>query len=555
MVLLIYGSSMSNNLVGADKSADFSKWYTNLITRTELIDYYDVSGCYILLPDACAIWEEIKQYIDAKLKGMGVKNVYFPLFVSEKALHVEKDHIEGFEPEVAWVTRSGRKDLKKPIAIRPTSETIIYPYFAKRIKSIADLPMKFNQWTNVVRWEFKHPTPFLRTREFLWQEGHTVYANKADAEKEVHDIIDLYRSVYEDILAVPVIVGRKSEKEKFAGAEYTMTVEAHIPGAGKAIQGATSHFLGQNFAKMCNIRYEGEKQQGVNREEELVLRAKMKSLVAEMKTLQAEMKELKKAGGSAEDRRALAGEISERRTEVEEIKATLNLVSKMYLPYQNSWGLTTRTIGVAIMVHSDNMGLVLPPKIAPTQVVIVNIPCADKLTTELMEISSYTMMNNFENAGIRAYYDNRTDKTPGSKFNHYELKGVPIRIEIGAKEIESQSAKIVCRFDGSKHYIPFKNIATSIGKTLNIIQSEMLKKASVSVEVTEDWDRFVEIVNEGKMAKVPWCESVDSEEDVIKKVPGIKTLCIVPDQMVKNYKCFTGSGDNATCWCVWGKSF
>lgn len=277
------------------KSTDFSEWYSEIITKAELIAYYEVSGCYILLPNSYSIWERIQAFFDAEIKKLGVVNVYFPLFVSQRALNAEKDHVEGFAPEVAWVTKSGETALEQPIAIRPTSETIIYPYFAKKIQSHRDLPLKFNQWTNVVRWEFKHPTPFLRTREFLWQEGHTAFASVEEADREVFDILDLYARVYEQLLAVPVIKGRKSEKEKFAGGRFTTTVEAFIPGSHRAIQGATSHSLGQNFARMCNISFEGERK--VKTEEELALEAttktRIKELEKQMKDLQQEVRLMK----------------------------------------------------------------------------------------------------------------------------------------------------------------------------------------------------------------------------------------------------------------------
>jgi prolyl-tRNA synthetase len=253
------------------------------------------------------MWEQIKDFLDAEIKKEGVENCYFPLFVSQARLEAEKDHIEDFAPEVAWVTRSGDTELELPIAVRPTSETVMYPVFANWIRSHRDLPMKLNQWCNVVRWEFKHPTPFIRSREFLWQEGHTCFTNKAEADAEVRKILELYRRVYEELLAVPVIPGVKSEKEKFAGGLYTTTVEAFIPATGRGIQGATSHCLGQNFAKMFHIEFENQK------------------------------------GGRS-------------------------------MVWQNSWGCTTRTIGVAIMVHGDDTGLVLPPRVAPTQVVVVTIP-------------------------------------------------------------------------------------------------------------------------------------------------------------------------------------
>jgi len=249
------------SLLGIDvsKTENFSEWYVQLVTKGELIEYYDIRGCYILRPWAFAIWEEIQRFFDGEIKKLGVKNAYFPLFVSKRSLSAEKNHIEGFEPEVAWVTKAGQSDLEEHIAIRPTSETVMYPYFKRWIRSHRDLPLKLNQWSNVVRWEFNNPTPFIRSREFLWQEGHTAFATKPEADEEVLQILELYSQVYQNLLAVPVIKGKKTEKEKFAGGLYTTTVEVYIPGTGRGVQGATSHCLGQNFADMFHIEFEDEK--------------------------------------------------------------------------------------------------------------------------------------------------------------------------------------------------------------------------------------------------------------------------------------------------------
>jgi prolyl-tRNA synthetase len=350
-----------------------------------------------------------------------VENAYFPCFVSEKVLNAEKDHIEGFAPEVAWVTRSGNSELEEPIAVRPTSETVMYPIFAKWIKSHRDLPLKINQWCNVVRWEFKHPTPFIRSREFLWQEGHTAYATKGEADVEVRQVLDLYKAVYEDLLCVPVVQGVKSEKEKFAGGLYTTTVEAFVPGTGRGIQGGTSHCLGQNFAKMFDIVFEGE-------------------------------------GGAKK------------------------------MVWQNSWGLTTRTIGVMIMVHADDKGLVLPPRVAPVQVcvgvrwltrarmfttmcsrdgaaqppylgavqvVVIPIPNS-KLTAEQqvqLKAGAAQLHAAMGVASLRSKLDDRDNYTPGWKYNHYELKGTPVRCEFGARDLEAGTCVLVRRDTGAKETV------------------------------------------------------------------------------------------------------
>merc|ERR1740130_2542437 len=253
------GKGNNEDGLTATKSDNFALWYKQVVEKSEMIEYYNISGCYILRPWSFEIWDKIHHFFDAEIKKLGVRNSYFPLFVSEEALIKEADHIEDFAPEVAWVTRSGKSILDKPIAIRPTSETIMYPAFKKWIRSHRDLPLKLNQWSNVVRWEFKCPTPFIRSREFLWQEGHTAFANLPEAEEEVLDILDLYARIYEELLCVPVVKGKKTEKEKFAGGLYTTTVEAFVPATGRGIQGATSHCLGQNFAKMFEIEYLGEK--------------------------------------------------------------------------------------------------------------------------------------------------------------------------------------------------------------------------------------------------------------------------------------------------------
>ena len=289
------------------REEDFGAWFSQVVVAGDLIDYYDISGCYILKPWAYAQWEYLKEFFDREIKALDVENCYFPMFVSASRLEAEKDHIEDFAPEVAWVTRSGNTELEVPIAVRPTSETVMYPHYAQWIRSHRDLPLRLNQWCNVVRWEFKHPTPFIRSREFLWQEGHTAYATKEECDVEVRQILELYRRVYEEYLAVPVVPGMKSDKEKFAGGLYTTTVEAYVPGSGRGVQGATSHCLGQNFAKMFNIEFEDS------------------------------------SGGKS-------------------------------LAWQNSWGFTTRTLGVCHMVHGDDDGLVLPPKVAPVQTIVIPIP-------------------------------------------------------------------------------------------------------------------------------------------------------------------------------------
>lgn len=378
-----------------------------------MIEYYDVSGCYILRPWSYFIWDQIKDFFDKEIKKMGVNNCYFPIFVSKAALEREKDHIADFAPEVAWVTKSGSTDLAEPIAIRPTSETVMYPAYARWIQSHRDLPLKMNQWNNVVRWEFKHPQPFLRTREFLWQEGHSAFATKAEAEEEVYAILDRYAAIYKEILAVPVIKGRKTEKEKFAGADFTTTIEAFISASGRAIQAATSHHLGQNFSKMFEIEFEDP----VTQEKKHV--------------------------------------------------------------FQNSWGVTTRTIGVLTMVHGDNMGLVLPPRVALYQVVIV--PCGvtanlakeeeAKLYEKCIEIEK-----TLKEAGVRAHYDDRDNYSPGWKFNYWELKGVPIRIELGPKDLAQNKFCAVRRDLMKKEFYEQNSMVDTIQKMMVTMHDDLYAK-------------------------------------------------------------------------------
>ena len=342
------------------KKIEFSAWYQQVLTKGDMLEYYDVSGCYIMKPLSYYVWECVQGWFDREIKKLGVENAYFPMFVSSKVLEREKDHIEGFAPEVAWVTRAGQSDLEEPIAIRPTSETVMYPYYAKWIRSHRDLPLKLNQWNSVVRWEFKHPQPFLRTREFLWQEGHTAHISEAEAMKEVYQILNLYRRVYEDLLAVPVILGTKSENEKFAGGLRTTTVEGFIPTTGRGVQAATSHCLGQNFSKMFNI---------------------------------------------AVDNPAAPDE-------------------KLFV-WQNSWGLSTRNIGVMVMTHGDDKGLVLPPRVAQIQIAVVPCGLTVATTPEVragIESGCVKIGKILQEANYRVKVDLRDVYTPGYKFNHWELR-------------------------------------------------------------------------------------------------------------------------------------
>jgi len=496
------------------KEENFAMWYSDVIVLSEMISYYDISGCYILRPWSYKIWELIQDWFNVQIRKLEVENSYFPMFVSKDRLEKEKDHVEGFAPEVAWVTKSGDGDLAAPIAVRPTSETIMYPAFADWIRSHRDLPLKLNQWSNVVRWEFKDPTPFLRTREFLWQEGHTAHASFDDANIMVRQALDLYRRVYEELLAIPTIPGYKTEKEKFAGGHSTTTVEAYIPVSGRAIQGATSHHLGQNFGKMFDINYQDEK--------------------GESQTV-----------------------------------------------WQTSWGLTTRTIGVMIMVHGDDTGLVLPPRVAPLQAVIV--PIVSK-KCPLENLSSYCegILKSLQDKDIRCKLDDRLIYNPGWKYAHWEQKGVPIRIEVGPRDLEQKQARMVIRFGGEKIDVAADDLASTVEKKLVEIQDNMFKKALAFrddhlVQVTE-WKDFVPNLELHNLVLTPWCggEHQDWEEWVKDKSReeslqlhgegpeddraatsvAAKTLCIPfkqPD-LPEGTKCIA-SGLPATCWVMWGRSY
>ncbi|KAK4046086.1 hypothetical protein OIV83_006366 [Microbotryomycetes sp. JL201] len=496
------------------EQAVFGEWYSQVLTKGDMLDYYDISGCYILKPWSYGIWQDIQTWFDARIKELGVQNASFPLFVSNRALEREKDHIEGFAPEVAWVTKAGNNDLDEPIAIRPTSETVMYPYYSKWIRSHRDLPLKLNLWNSVVRWEFKNPQPFLRTREFLWQEGHTAHLTKDEAGTEVLQILDLYRRVYEELLAVPVIPGVKSEKEKFAGGLYTTTVEGFVPTTGRGIQGGTSHCLGQNFSKMFDITVEDPVKKG----------------------------------------------------------------DKLFV-WQNSWGLSTRTIGVMVMVHSDDKGLVLPPRVAQLQVVIVPVGITAKTTDEVRDkIYDETdkLAKELSKAGLRVKADLRDGYTPAFKYNDWELKGVPIRLELGPKDLEKGTTVAVRRDNGAKSDLSLANLTTEIPALLNQIHDDMYSRArktyDESIIKIEQWKDVVPGLNKNHVLVLPWCEVEQCEDDIKKrsaeesavvqddKAPsaGAKSLCIPHDQArfgdITGKKC-PACGQDAKRWTLFGRSY
>ena len=350
------GKKENKEGISIKKSENFSEWYTQIIKKADLVDYSKVSGCLVFKPSSFILWESAKDYFNKKIKKDGVENVYFPMLIPENLLKKESKHIEGFSPEVAWVTYAGKTKLNERLAIRPTSETLMYDSYSKWIRSWKDLPLRYNQWCSVVRWEFKNPIPFLRTREFLWQEGHTAFSTKNESEKELKKIIRFYKDLFEEIYAVPVLIGNKSKKEKFAGADYSLSVEALLPN-GKAIQGATAHHLGQNFSKPFKINFIDEKG------------------------------------------------------------------NKQYV-WQNSWGFSTRSLGIMLAIHGDDKGLVIPPNMADTKGVIIPI-LFDKSMKKVIKKSKEIQ----KKIGTSiSKIDSRKEHTPGWKFNYWEMKGVPIRI-------------------------------------------------------------------------------------------------------------------------------
>ncbi|KAG6498372.1 hypothetical protein ZIOFF_046284 [Zingiber officinale] len=385
--------------------------------------------------------DENFDFFGVEIEKMNIKNAYFPLFVTENVLQKEKDHIEGFAPEVAWVTKSGHSELEVPIAIRPTSETAMYPYFSKWISGHRDLPLKLNQWCNVVRWEFSHPTPFIRSREFLWQEGHTAFATQAEADQEVLQILELYLKIYEEFLAVPVVKGRKSELEKFAGGYYTTSVEAFIPNTGRGIQGVTSHCLGQNFSKMFEINFENEKGE--------------KSMV-----------------------------------------------------WQNSWAYSSRAIlsGVMVMLHGDDKGLILPPKVAAVLVVVIPVPYKDADSDAIFNTCSSTIQR-LRESELRAEADLRDNYSPGWKYSHWEMKGVPLRIEIGPKDLANNQVRVVRCDNGAKTDIPTGYLVDQVKEILISIQECLFnaakQKRDACKKVVNTWDEFVLAMNEKKMILAP----------------------------------------------------
>lgn len=470
--------------ITADKD-DFSEWFTQLMLKADLADYTDVSGCMVFKPASYEIWEKIKILCDERFKKLGVQNCYFPLFIPEKLFELEKEHVQGFSPEVAWVTEAGETKLAERLAIRPTSETIMYPSYAKWIRSWRNLPLRYNQWNNCVRWEFKHPVPFFRTREFLWNELHTCLATEKDAMDEGKKILDIYSNVCEDYMALYGMIGRKTDQEKFAGGVASWKIHYILP-SGRVIEGPCFHHDGQNFSKVYNIKFldENEKEQHV---------------------------------------------------------------------WQNTYAISTRMLGTMFAVHSDEKGLILPPKMAINQIVIIPIlfdDTKDKVLKKAREISGKLKEFN-------AFVDERENYKPGFKFNEWELKGIPLRIEIGPKDIEKNEVVVARRDNNEKKSVKIDNIEKEASKILNDIQKNLFEKSkrlfNEKIANADTLDELKRIINDKKVGIVPLCKNNECEDMMKAETKGAKALFIA-DKKVKNEKCII-CGKKAEYFVYSGKSY
>lgn len=438
------------------RDVDFAKWYDDVVKAAKLATYSSVKGCVIIEPNGYAIWENIQKNLDAMFKETGHRNLYMPLFIPESLLNREKEHVEGFAPEVAWVTHGGSKELEERMCVRPTSETLFCEYYANVINSYRDLPMLYNQWCNVVRWE-KETRPFLRSREFLWQEGHTMHETAKEAEEETLRMLLVYKKFFEDYLAIPAIVGQKTEREKFAGAEYTYTIEALMHN-GVSLQSGTSHYFGQKFSKPFDVKF------------------------------------------------------TNRNNELENT-------------YQTSWGTSTRMIGALIMVHSDDNGLVLPPRIAPRQVVIVTIGNDDNVKAKANEI-----LKSLKDTGITAFIDD-SEKSPGFKFAEHETNGIPVRIEVGPKDLEAGELILARRDTREKMTVSADiDISKYVSELLENIQKNLFERAKERRDsqtyTATNLDEVKDIMeNHPGFVKAMWCGD-EACELKMKEIRGTKSRCI-----------------------------
>ena len=466
------------------RDTDFAKWYTDIVKKAELVDYSGVKGCMVIRPYGYAIWENIQADLDRRFKEKGHENVYMPMFIPESLLQKEKDHVEGFAPECAWVTIGGSEKLNEKLCVRPTSETLFCEHYAKVINTYRDLPKLYNQWCSVVRWE-KTTRPFLRTSEFLWQEGHTMHETPEEAVDETLTMLKVYEDFYRETLAIPAVVGKKTEKEKFAGALATYTIEPMMHN-GVAIQGGTSHYFGDGFAKSFDITYTGRD-------------------------------------------------------------------NKQHYPHQTSWGVSTRMIGAIIMVHGDDDGLVLPPKVSPIQVAIVPIATHKEGVLEKGEELYNRLKSQF-----RVKYDD-SDQSPGWKFSQYEMKGVPVRIELGPKDIEKNQCVIVRRDTREKIFVSLDNLEVEVEKALQAVHDGMYEKALKNMQektfVATTFDEFVKTAEEKPgFIKAMWCGDKECEEKLKEVTGGVKSRCIPFEEEHLSDKCVC-CGKEAKHMVYWGKQY
>ncbi|MGM8212500.1 proline--tRNA ligase [Virgibacillus sp. W0430] len=462
---------------------DFAQWYTDVVKQAQLVDYGSVRGTMIIKPYGFALWENMRDELDKKIKETGHTNVYFPLFIPESLLQKEKDHVEGFAPEVAWVTHGGEEELGERICVRPTSEVLFCEYYSNNIHSYRDLPMLYNQWSNVVRWE-KTTRPFLRSLEFLWQEGHTAHATHEDAAAETERMLNMYNDVCENYLAIPMIKGRKTDKEKFAGAKYTLTIESMMHD-GKALQAATSHLFGTGFAEAFDIQYLDEEG------------------------------------------------------------------NQQYV-HQTSWGITTRLIGALIMVHGDNRGLVIPPRIAPTQVMIVPIAQHKKGVLD----KAYDLRDQI--AKIARVDIDASDKMPGWKFNECEMKGYPVRVEIGPKDIEKGQVVLVRRDNGEKEFVPMDQVEERLPALLEEIQHNLFDKAlqhrEEKTSIAKNMEEFQQILDEKPgFIKAMWCGDLACEEKI--KEDTMATSRCIPFEQEKVADTCVCCGNEAKEMVYWARAY
>lgn len=454
--------------ITADKD-DFSDWFTQLMLKADLADYTDVSGCMVFKPASYEVWEKIKGECDKRFRKMGIKNTYFPLFIPEKLLNKEKEHVAGFSPEVAWVTEAGDNKLSERLAVRPTSETIMYPSYSKWIRSWRDLPLRYNQWNNVVRWEFKHPVPFFRTREFLWNELHTVLATEKEAMKEGFELLDTYNDVCENYLGLYGMIGKKTESEKFAGGVASYKIHYILP-SGRVIEGPCFHHDGQNFAKAYDIKFLDEN-------------------------------------------------------------------GKEQYGWQNTYAISTRMLGTMFAVHADEKGLVIPPKIAINQVVIIPILFEDTKEKVLKEANKIAK----ELEEFSTFVDSRDNYKPGFKFNEWELKGIPVRIEIGPRDLEKGKLIIARRDTSEKKEVSIKDVKKEVTKIVEEIQNNLHNKSKKlfesKIEKAKSLEELKKIIEDKKVGIVPLCKENKCEEGMKAETKGAKALFISEKDKVKSEKC------------------